>query len=60
MGWKTETICNKKDFVTETTYDRFGSEVRTRDIIEYVQKCKKTHIKSIIITPVKENDWGNS
>jgi len=61
MGWMTETTCNRKDFVTEITYDRFGSEVKTRGIIDYIHRCKKVPIKSIIITPTKEdNDWGQT
>jgi len=58
MGWKTETTCNRKDFVTEIAYDRFGSEAKIRGIIDYIHKCKKMPIKSIIITPVEEDDWG--
>lgn len=58
MGWKTETTCHRKDFITEITYDRFGSEIKTLGIIDYIHKCKKTAIERIIITPVEENDWG--
>jgi hypothetical protein len=60
MGYKTETTCFKKESVTETTYDRFGSEIRILGIIDYTHKCKKMPIINIVITPVEEDDWGNS